>query len=188
MSSLALVDAPQIVTDLTRSRWLFRVEESRPWTAKLVFTRHDDDGSVAGHLNWMTPAGDSRGRERFSGTLDPVSLELLIESVAMRCASGLAPSTYEARLTPDGSALVNGTWSGTGHNSGKWSAVADPASDLSGDDRVGSADLAWLLAAWGPCSPDECPLTCGPDLNVDGRVDAEDLAILLTDWGRSVDR
>ena len=52
--------------------------------------------------------------------------------------------------------------------------------DLDGSGGVGGADLAILLAAWGPC-----PMTgpCPADLNNDGVVDAADLAILLAGWG-----
>ena len=50
--------------------------------------------------------------------------------------------------------------------------------DLNGDDVVGPADLAMLLAAWGPC--DGC---CPADLNVDGQVGPVDLATLLGSWG-----
>ena len=51
-----------------------------------------------------------------------------------------------------------------------------PASDLDGDGDVDSADLAELLASWGPC------LGCPADLDGDGDVDSADLAELLSDW------
>ena len=50
--------------------------------------------------------------------------------------------------------------------------------DLNGDDVVGPADLAMLLAAWGPC--DGC---CPADLNGDGQVGPVDLATVLAAWG-----
>ena len=49
--------------------------------------------------------------------------------------------------------------------------------DLNDDDAVGPADLAMLLAAWGPC--EDCPA----DLNGDGEVGPLDLATLLASWG-----
>ncbi len=49
--------------------------------------------------------------------------------------------------------------------------------DLDGDDAVGSADLAALLSAWGPCAG------CAADLDGDGAVGASDLAALLGAWG-----
>ncbi len=48
--------------------------------------------------------------------------------------------------------------------------------DLDGDGDVDAADLAALLAAWGPC--DGCPA----DLDDDGVVGASDLAALLASW------
>ncbi len=50
--------------------------------------------------------------------------------------------------------------------------------DLNGDGLVNAADLALLLAAWGPACPG-----CPEDLNNDGWVNAGDLAILLANWG-----
>lgn len=55
--------------------------------------------------------------------------------------------------------------------------AASCAADLSGDGVVDGADLASVLAAWGPC--DECVA----DLNGDGLVDGADLAQLLAAWG-----
>jgi hypothetical protein len=49
--------------------------------------------------------------------------------------------------------------------------------DLSGDGQVGPADLAFLLATWGPFPGEP------EDLNDDGVVGPADLAILLAGWG-----
>jgi hypothetical protein len=51
------------------------------------------------------------------------------------------------------------------------------SSNLNGDDAVDPADLALLLAAWGP-NPGH-----PADLNNDGEVNAADLAVLLAAWG-----
>lgn len=52
--------------------------------------------------------------------------------------------------------------------------------DLNSDGEVGPADLAGLLASWGPCAnPDDCPA----DLNGDDEVGPFDLATLLAAWG-----
>ena len=51
--------------------------------------------------------------------------------------------------------------------------------DFNGDNVVGPADLAELLAAWGPC-----PLPCPPDANGDANVGPIDLAALLAGWGQ----
>jgi hypothetical protein len=52
-----------------------------------------------------------------------------------------------------------------------------PDLDDSGDGLVNAADLAVMLAAWGPC---ECPA----DLDSSGDVGPEDLAELLANWGK----
>ncbi|MCA9289492.1 MAG: VCBS repeat-containing protein [Phycisphaerales bacterium] len=49
--------------------------------------------------------------------------------------------------------------------------------DLDGDGSVNPADLAILLAAWGPCG------ACPEDLDGDRTVGPADLAILLANWG-----
>jgi hypothetical protein len=63
--------------------------------------------------------------------------------------------------------------------------------DLTGDGVVDSADLAQLLAQWGPCAPSPpAPLPpgssgegCLADYTADGVVNAEDLALMLANWG-----
>lgn len=56
-------------------------------------------------------------------------------------------------------------------------AVAPCQTDVSGDGEVGPADLAQLLASWGPCPG------CPADFNGDGSVGPGDLAVLLGAWG-----
>lgn len=48
--------------------------------------------------------------------------------------------------------------------------------DLNGDGAVDAADLAMVLAAWGPCAG------CAADVDLDGTVDADDLAVVLAGW------
>jgi hypothetical protein len=55
-------------------------------------------------------------------------------------------------------------------------ACGGPPGDVNLDGFVDAADLATLLASWGPCS-------CPADLNGNGAVDGTDLAILLANWG-----
>lgn len=54
-------------------------------------------------------------------------------------------------------------------------SLSNPA-DLNGDGFVNGADLAELLANWGPCPG------CAADLNGDGDVNGADLADLLANW------
>ena len=49
--------------------------------------------------------------------------------------------------------------------------------DLNGSGDIGTADLAELLGAWGPCEG------CPADFNGDGVVNAADLAQVLGTWG-----
>jgi hypothetical protein len=68
-------------------------------------------------------------------------------------------------------------------DAGTWAAFngfapCECLGDLTDDGNVNAADLAELLASWGPCS------SCDADLNVDGDVGPMDLAILLASWGR----
>ncbi len=52
--------------------------------------------------------------------------------------------------------------------------------DFDGDGDIDAADLAELLASWGPC------LGCPADFDNDGDVDSADLAELLSAWGQCV--
>jgi serine protease AprX len=55
--------------------------------------------------------------------------------------------------------------------------------DLDLDGDVSAADLARLLAAWGPCAdPDPLTGACPADFDGDGSVGASDLARLLAAW------
>jgi hypothetical protein len=55
-------------------------------------------------------------------------------------------------------------------------AGANPA-DFNGDGAVDAADLATLIAAWGPCAP-----ACPTDLDADAVTGASDLAALVAVW------
>jgi hypothetical protein len=52
---------------------------------------------------------------------------------------------------------------------------------VSGNCIVDGADLAPLLAYWGPVNDSTASSVC--DINVDGRVDGFDLGVLLNNWG-----
>ncbi len=60
-------------------------------------------------------------------------------------------------------------------------SIAGNPADLDGDGVVGSADLAIMLGAWGPCPAP--PAACPQDLDNDGACGASDLAIMLGSWG-----
>jgi hypothetical protein len=51
--------------------------------------------------------------------------------------------------------------------------------DFDSSGSINGADLAALLAAWGPCTG-----PCEADLDTDGSVSGSDLAILLSRWGQ----
>lgn len=57
--------------------------------------------------------------------------------------------------------------------------VAPPCpADLNADGAVNAADIASLLASWGPCDK-----ACAADLSGNGSVDSADIAMLLGAWG-----
>lgn len=64
---------------------------------------------------------------------------------------------------------------------GAYEASGDPGlpGDLNNDGMVDGADLAILLAEWGPCPAKGL---CPADLNGDGTIDGGDLGILLGFW------
>jgi len=53
------------------------------------------------------------------------------------------------------------------------------AADLDCNGSVNGADLAILLASWGPCASSPC----APDLDANGVVNGADLGFLLLSWG-----
>ena len=62
-------------------------------------------------------------------------------------------------------------------------SMAPTVGDLNADGEVGPADLAQLLASWGPCRDSKnCPADIAPLGEPDGIVGAADLAILLANW------
>jgi hypothetical protein len=84
-------------------------------------------------------------------------------------------------ISADGTTIV-GSGIGCGSIIRPWIIHLDtmepPAiGDLTCDDEVGPADLAVLLANWGPVS--DFP---GADFNGDRLVDVSDLADLLANW------
>ncbi len=58
------------------------------------------------------------------------------------------------------------------------------AADLNLDGAINAADLAMVLASWGPCAdPDPATGICANDLDGDGMIGASDLSLLLAAWG-----
>lgn len=101
-----------------------------------------------------------------------------------------------ARLTPPGSSpaffgwsvAINDAIAVVGHRGDSELGVSAGAlfvfdaycpADLTRDDEVGPADLAVILANWGPVPPGDTVA----DLNADGSVGPADLATVLDRWG-----
>jgi len=86
---------------------------------------------------------------------------------------GLGPGPeawFEYRLCPDVDS--NGTCD-------EYDRAARAFGDFDSSGSVNGADLAALLAAWGPCTG-----PCEADLDADGSVSGSDLGILLSRWGQ----
>lgn len=84
--------------------------------------------------------------------------------------------------TPLDRPLVAGEWLRITDDTGMHTPifiVGNPClADLNGDGLVNGADLAALLAAWGPCGD-----PCDADFNNDGFINGADLATMLAAWG-----
>ena len=102
--------------------------------------------------------------------------------------SGRNELTYKDRARLDLSAVRLRGWAWS--ESAGWINLDDAVffvglrcgADLNDDGFVNGADLAILLAAWGPCSG-PCDADLDTDGQVGGTVDGGDLAILLASWG-----
>ena len=57
--------------------------------------------------------------------------------------------------------------------------VCDCLGDLNGDGIVNGADIANIIAFWGPCQT----VDCAADINYDGVINGADLAQVLGAWG-----
>jgi hypothetical protein len=107
-------------------------------------------------------------------------------SPAIFHAENLAPGfpahgVTTADLDGDGGLeVVAGSWAFENGRIRAWTILdADCPGDVDGDGTVGPADMAALLAAWGPCPGEDCPA----DLDDDGHVSIADLITLLAVWG-----
>lgn len=121
-----------------------------------------------------------------SDTLFPgqFSSRVILEQVSSLPLAEVAISLAATDLPVDGSLQSNIVlgFGGTGPTVtlGEVDVVETPTCvrvDFNGDGVVDGADLAPIIAAWGPC--DGCP----EDLNKDGEVDALDLGLVFTEWG-----
>lgn len=130
-------------------------------TGALLIAPHSLCDAGDGRTILATAAGSSstiNGYNRSSGYLERTYRVYPADAPSATAIVVAPPSSTDANgnLIPDSCEAVVG--------------------DLNGDGRVNAADLATLLAAWGPC------VGCAADLNGDGAVNAGDLAILLAAW------
>ncbi|MFO0782207.1 MAG: hypothetical protein U0636_00800 [Phycisphaerales bacterium] len=85
-------------------------------------------------------------------------------------------ANYDNSISPAGYIVGTGSYPGT--TGGGWLLTPQaPPQDLDGSCSVDGADLAALLAQWGPATP-----ATSADFNLDGRVDGTDLGLLLGAW------
>ncbi len=115
----------------------------------------------------------------------PLSLRVSVEFFAGILTNPLTPDLYTLNghfvsVDPD----TDGFDDGLNNSPLTFSAELDVnivasvcPPDFDGDGDVNAADLAELLADWGPCPG------CAADFDDDGDVDAAELAELLSAWG-----
>lgn len=147
-----------------------------------ALTVFDDGSGPALHAggSFLTAGGETVNR---IVKWDGASWSPLLSGVS---GSGV-PQVFALKVFDDGSgpALYAGgsfTVSPVGDSFiARWQGClqSNPA-DFNGDGAVNGADLATLLANWGPCPP--APDPCPADLNDDGTVNGADLAQLLANW------
>lgn len=124
--------------------------------------------------------GDGVTLRRVVGQFDEVPADLGLAQIAR-------PDSFPVfgggvRLNDAGDVTFNASLASAANISSSWGtgayiAYADSLpSDLNGDGVVNGADLASLLANWGPCAG------CPADFNGDGDVNGADLATLLANW------
>ncbi len=114
-----------------------------------------------------------------TGVIEPVGVTLDVPAGKMYWTEASPADFMISRANLDGSnreLLITGLTSPSGIALDLSSSAACPA-DLDGDGNINAADLAQLLASWGPC------VGCPADFNADRVVDAADLAQLLSVWG-----
>ncbi len=83
---------------------------------------------------------------------------------------GLIGSPFSGQLSRSGSVAITASW---------FPCDGGCAGDLNLDNRVDSADIGLLIAAWGT----DGSIVDGSDLNGDGLVNAADLGLLIGAWG-----
>ncbi len=75
--------------------------------------------------------------------------------------------------------ILDGTYADEDGNGVPDCCEAGCPGDLNGDDRVDSADLGLLIAAWNT----DGSIVAGSDINEDGIVNAADLGMQIGSWG-----
>ena len=132
---------------------------------------------------------EGTGRIEFSGAADPVPNGTIIDLGSMLCGVDFLSETasdflveHIAKFRVNGAAAVHGlNVQLDTYNEGNGCTVSILTDicpgDLDGNLIVDGADLADLLAAWGPANDS------GADITDDGIVDGQDLSVLLGTWG-----
>ncbi|MCA9283702.1 MAG: hypothetical protein KDA22_00700 [Phycisphaerales bacterium] len=130
---------------------------------------------VIGALSTATGAFVEIGSGRAIGWSERNGTGWVIIALWDRCTLSAAPA---GRVMSLNNANNSGNYVLWAVNAVAFLAGTTIEADLDGDDTVGGADLAILLAAWGPCL--DC---CPEDLDDDGTIGPGDLGILLANWG-----
>ena len=131
-----------------------------------------DSNVILGFVTKLNPNGTTTSRQVVWTGGQP---HLLSQSILPVAGASFASSSAKS-MSPAGHIVGTGSYPGT--TGGGWLLTPQaPPEDLDGSCSVDGADLAALLAQWGPVTP-----ATSADFNLDGRVDGTDMGILLGAW------
>jgi hypothetical protein len=119
MSIAAQAQGPRLGT------WELTGRDKIDWKATLVFTLLDRT-ICHGYFKWQSNSSDqASGLETFEGIFNPADSMITLKGLDMKDKKGqiATGSIYEATVTENGYALINGRWFGTNVAPGTWSAI-----------------------------------------------------------------
>jgi hypothetical protein len=119
ISKAARAQGPRLGT------WELTGRDKIDWKATLVFTQLEKT-ICHGYFKWQSSNSDqASGLETFEGIFNPADSVITLKGLDMKDRKGqiATGSIYEATVTENGYALVDGRWFGANVASGTWSAI-----------------------------------------------------------------